>query len=143
MNGHSFSIQKAFLMVILCLVALLRSCHVERMREYYSQKANYVESTGIVTHMVYNEDGSSLVLIFSDLSAKFSDNSFKIVGENLSLVEERGIAHKVEIGDEVSFISAPKYFGDGYVMPIVALEVDGETLLEFEEGFENLMERLN
>ena len=39
-------------------------------------------------------------------------------------------------------MTAPKCFGDGYVMPIVAVSVDGEVLLEFEEGFENFLEHL-
>ena len=32
-----------------------------------------------------------------------------------------------------------KYFGDGYSMPIVSISVNGEVLLSFDEGFENLM----
>ena len=42
----------------------------------------------------------------------------------------------------VSFMTAPRYFGDGYIMPIVEISVDGEELLSFEEGYENLLEWL-
>lgn len=39
----------------------------------------------------------------------------------------------------ITFVSAPEYFGDGYCMPIVALSVNGEELLTFDEGVENLI----
>lgn len=39
-------------------------------------------------------------------------------------------------------MTAPRYFGDGYVMPIVAISVDGEQLLDYEEGYANFMEWL-
>ena len=45
----------------------------------------------------------------------------------------------IKIGDRVVFSSAQRYFGDGYVMPIVQLDVNGEELLSFEEGYHNLL----
>ena len=41
--------------------------------------------------------------------------------------------------DEVVFITAPRHFGDGYVMPIVAISINGESLLDFNDGYANLM----
>ena len=50
---------------------------------------------------------------------------------------------KVQLGTTVSFMTAPRYFGDGYIMPIVEISVDGEELLSFEEGYENLLKWLS
>lgn len=114
-----------------------------KMEKYYSDKSNYINATGIVTHISYNEDQSLLCFGFSDLDPQFDDNSFKIVGDNLLIVRQNGIDEKIKIGDQVSFITAPKYFGDGYIMPIVEISVNGEELLDFEEGFANLLKWLD
>ena len=91
-----------------------------------------------IRYKIYEKD--YIYLQLTELTADdFDGNGFEIVGENLSIVKEKGIKQKIALGDEVEFISAPRYFGDGYVMPIVEITVDGETLLEFEEGYANLL----
>ena len=112
------------------------------MKAYYAQKDNYVTATGTVDFINYSEEGDVLHIGFSDLTPGFSDCAFKIVGENLRIVQENGIDEKLQMGQKIEFVSATKYFGDGYVMPIVAITIHGETLLEFDEGFENLQEWL-
>ena len=52
---------------------------------------------------------------------------------------ERGVLEKIETGSEITYTSATRYFGNGYYMPMVALSVDGEELLSFDEGYKNLM----
>ncbi len=128
---------------LLCLLVCLTSCTAGKTKNYYSQKSNYVNATGIVTHISYNEDRSALYLGFSDLNPQFDDNSFKIVGDNLPIVQHNGIDEKIKIGDQVHFITAAKYFGDGYVMPIVEISVNEEELLSFDEGFANLLKWLD
>lgn len=127
---------------LLCLIIFSTSCTTTKTRDYYSQKNNYINATGIVSHISYNEDKTALYLGFSDLTPQFDDNSFKIVGDNLPIVQEKGIDEKIKIGDQVDFITAPRYFGDGYVMPIVEISVNEEELLGFEEGFTNLLKWL-
>ena len=51
----------------------------------------------------------------------------------MQLVLKNGISEKIKLGDTVEFVTAPRYFGDGYVMPIVAISVEGEQLLDYEE----------
>ena len=129
---------------LLCLVVvILSSCTAAKKRDYYSQKSNYITATGTVSHISYNEDKTALYLGFSDLAPQLDDNSFKIVGDNLPIVQEKGIDEKAKIGDQVSFVTAPRYFGDGYVMPIVEICVNEEELLEFEEGLDNLLKWLD
>lgn len=133
----------ALAIFLLYLIGFSTSCTAAKMRNYYSQKQNYINATGIVTHFSYNEDKSTLYLGFSDLSPQFVDNSFKIAGDNLTIVQQNGIEEKIKIGDHVEFISAARYFGDGYVMPIVGISVNKEELLNFEEGYSNLLKWLN
>ena len=127
---------------LFCLLIFSTSC-TANMREYYSQKSNYTNATGIVTHIAYNEDRSTLYFGFSELSPQFDDNSFKIVGDNVQIVQQNGIDEKIAIGDQVNFITAARYFGDGYVMPIVEISINGEELLGFEEGFSNFLKWLD
>lgn len=132
--------------VLSCLIVLsglLTSCLSIRYRIYYPVKDNYIEVSGVVIYMKYNKDHTELHIAFSDMDRKLDDCSFEIVGENLRIVEKNGIDDKIKIGDRVTFVTAPKYFGDGYVMPIVAISANGESLLDFDEGFKNFMDYLN
>lgn len=46
----------------------------------------------------------------------------------------------LKLGEKVTFITAPRYFGDGYTMPIVAIKTEEKELLKFEDGYKNLIE---
>lgn len=134
------------LFVLSCLIVLsglLTSCLSIRYRIYYPVKYNYIEVSGVVIYMEYSDDHTVLYIAFSDMDRKLDDRTFEIVGENLRIVEKNGIDDKIKIGDRVTFVTAPKYFGDGYVMPIVAISANGESLLDFDEGFKNFMDYLN
>ena len=128
---------------LIILSELLTSCISIRYRIYYPVKDNYIEVSGVVSYMKYSDDHTELYIAFSDMDRKLDDRSFEIVGENLRTVEKNGIEDKIKIGDRVTFVTAPKYFGDGYVMPIVAISANGESLLDFDEGFKNLMDYMN
>lgn len=133
----------AIVIFLLCLLVFSTSCTAQKMKDYYSQESNYINATGIVTHISYNEDRSALYLGFSELNPQFDDNSFKIVGDNLPIVQQNGIDQKIKIGDQVDFVTATRYFGDGYIMPIVEISVKEEKLLNFEDGFPNLLKWLD
>ena len=139
-NSVLDSATKKVLLGILCigLLCCLFACDSKKMADYYSERNNYVEAVGTVTDISYNAEAGALYLSFSDLEPAFDDICFKIVGENLVIVQNNGIEQKINVGDRVEFVSAPRYFGDGYVMPIVQISVDGEELLSFDTGFVNL-----
>ena len=138
----SFSCKFIVLAIILCLIFCLSSCKMTEKQKYYSQKGNYIDATGRVTYIFYDDDHEALYFEFSELTPQMDDICFKIIGENVSIVQEKGIDQIIKIGDQVNFITAPKYFGDGYVMPIVAISVNGEQILSFEEGFSNFQKWL-
>lgn len=125
------------------LLVLLCSCNSSEIIEYYSQKENYISVTGTVSDIKYNEDTTALYIDLSGLSPVLDDTCFKIVGENLKIVKANKIDDKLKTGEQITFITAPKYFGDGYVMPIVAISISGENLLDFEEGYKNLLDWLS
>lgn len=137
------SLRKCILILtVFCLLIFLSSCMSAQMLSYYSDEGNYVRASGTITYIAYNEDGTALYLNFSELTPGFSDTCFKIVGENLLIIQENGIDEKLQVGDCVDFISAPRYFGDGYVMPIVALSADDEVFLAYDDSVANLLKWL-
>jgi len=131
------------IMMITFLCILLCSCNSSGIIEYYSQKENYISVTGTISSIKYNEDATALYIDFSELSPVLDDTCFKIAGENLEIVKANRIDDKLKIGERITFITAPKYFGDGYVMPIVAISISGGNLLDFEEGYKNLLDWLS
>ena len=136
--------KKLIIITVMCFIlAFSCSCNLNGKKQYYSEKENYISITGTITEIKYNEDSTALYISFSDLSSVLDDVSFKIVGDNLQIVQNNGIDSKLRTGDKINFITAPKYFGDGYVMPIVAISVNGENLLDFEEGYANLLKWLS
>lgn len=144
MEKTIFKLKKIFLIILsLYIMVFFNSCTKQIMNEYYSQKSNYVNASGIVAHISYNDDKSALYLGFSDLNPRFDDDSFKIVGDNLLIAQNNGVDKKIRIGDRVDFITAPRYFGDGYVFPIVGLSINNDKLLNFEDGFYNLLKWLD
>lgn len=134
--------------ILLCTIVFFTSCTAKKMRDYYSQKDNYITATGTISHIAYSDENDILYYGFSDVTYQSNMNyhfeyyNFKIVGENFEILHEQNIDEKVKMGDEVTFMVAPECFYDGYAIPIVSISVNGECLLEFEEGYANLLEWL-
>ena len=136
------SLLKLFVTIFsICL--LLCSCDLSKKIEYYSQKENYIDVTGTVSFINYNEADTGLYIGLSEISPVLDDTCFKIVGKNLEIVKDNEIDNKLQIGAQITLMTAPKYFGDGYVMPIVAISISGDSLLDFEEGYKNLLDWLS
>lgn len=129
---------------IMLLVSLLQitACYADREREYYAEKTNYCEITGVVTQISYAESGDALYFSCEQLSMPLDDHAFKLVGGCFTSALENGAAEKLQVGQEVQFITAPRYFGDGYIYPVVGIRINEEELLSFEEGYGFLLEWL-
>ena len=130
------------LLIIILWLAGFTSCYSQEKFDYYAEKDNYISVSGTVSHIAYDENGEFLSLGISDISYQLDDNAFKIVGDNLRIALANDFEDKVLIGTKIDFITAPKYFGDGYIMPIVAISVNGESILDYEEGYLNLLKWL-
>ena len=141
---RDFLLRLIMIIISICiLLVLFCSCISSGKIEYYSQKENYISVTGTISSIKYNEEATALYIDFSELSPVLDDTCFKIVGENLEIVKAKEIDDKLKIGEQITFITAPQYFGDGYVMPIVAISISGENMLDFEEGYKNLLDWLS
>ena len=151
MEKRALGIKRAAALAIylLCLLIFSTSCTTRKMKDYYSQKSNYVSATGTVSHIAYSDENDVLYYGFSDVTYQsnstyhFEYYNFKIVGENFQIVQEQNIDEKIKEGDEITFIAAPRYFYDGYAIPIVALSIGDEHVLEFDEGVDNLLKWLD
>lgn len=131
---------KTLLFIVLCLLILVTTSCSNRNKEkidYYSGDENYIEVTGVIDHVEFDDEHEILYLGFTDLSQKLDDNCFKVVGDAYSIM----ITYKehIQIGKTATFVTAPKYYGDGYVMPIVSLSIDDQDILEYEIGFSSLI----
>ena len=140
-----FCLVKSIMIITTACIMLvfLCSCNSSEIIKYYSQKENYISVTGIVSNVKYNDDSTALYVDLSELSPVLDDTCFKIVGENLEIVRTNKIDDKLKAGGQITLITAPKYFGDGYVMPVVAISISGENLLDFQEGYINLLNWLS
>ncbi len=129
-------------MLVLGLFVACSSCASKSMQDYYSREENYIRATGTITHIFHDEENKVLYLEFCNLEPAMDDTCFKLVGDNYELLMSRGI-RELEIGQQIEFVTAPKYFGDGYVMPLVEVTVNGKCYLGFLEGKENLLKWLD
>ena len=129
--------------IVVIIVASLSSCYNLEAKKYYSEKSNYITVSGKVSHISYNKEQTVLYIGFAEMSEEFDDNCFKIIEDNLKIGKNNGIDDVLCLGKRVEFVTAPRYFGDGYVMPIVALSIDGKCYLKFDDGYNNLMRWLN
>ena len=130
------------LICMLLMLLILSACFNCKRYRYYVEKNNYVTVSATVTHIAHDQSMGFVCVGIPEPPEQFSDTAFKISGESYQTILENGFEEKVVIGKEITFISAPRYFGDGYMMPIVALAVDDEWLLEFDEGYNNLLNQL-
>jgi hypothetical protein len=125
---------------LLCfgVVFSLAGCWNAREKEYYSDERNFITGDAIIENIILDEDSGSIYLWLSEYDDAYQDSTFKIEGQSAAYLFESGTLEKIEIGTTITFASAPRYFGDGYRMPIVAITYRGETLLSFEMGHRNL-----
>ena len=131
---------KILLLAFFFIVLLLFCLNFYRIKQlfYYRNTDHFVQCSGTVNEICYDEEYKMIYLTIKDLSVAFADDSFCIKGECAERIW-RQYADKLKKGIIVDFISADGYFGDGFDMPIVALSVNGEELLSFNEGYADLI----
>lgn len=123
-------------------VFYLSACSKIKQREYYKDENNYLTSNAVVKEIIYKNEDNGIYLWLDHLDSAYQDSTFVLRGENVNIAIENGITNKVSTGTEITFTSAPRYFWDGYLMPIVYLKVNDEVLLHFKEGYGNLLDML-
>lgn len=110
---------------------------------HYRNDANFINNVAQVRDIQYSEQGGEIFISFSNLRSEYQDDTFVIPVSVADPELKATILDKIKVGDQVKFTSDPWFYGNGYAMPIVAIwSVDGEQLLEYEEGYDNLMKWL-
>lgn len=105
-----------------------------KMLDYYSENSNYQNLRGVVVGI---EDD----ILEIDISTE--NNEFSV---NINEYQKfRGINYKdwicnIKEGDEVSFVTAPMYFYNGHILPIVSIEKEGQVYLSFDKGKEDYLQ---
>jgi hypothetical protein len=136
--------KKLLVAAVIILVAVISIIvwDKKRMWDYYSDADSFRSGSGVVTYICRVEEDEKIVLAFSDIEQSFHDNCFDIEGENYHIVMENGILEKLSLGDSVQFVGSPRVFGDGYVLPLIGLSVEGQVLLDPAVGYSNFLDWL-
>ena len=88
-------------------------------KEYYADINNFITVEAVVDNVIYNEEEAYIVLWLSEIDEAYQCSDFIIEGSNVNLVLQNGILDKIEIGDVITYISAPRIFGNEDFMPII------------------------
>lgn len=128
------------IIILIGFVFHLNGCYQAKEKAYYSDKNNYICGDAVVDNIIFDEENHRLYFWLSEIDDAYQDCTFKVEGKSVDVLIGSSLLEKIDIGSKITFISAPRYFGDGYCMPIVALSYNGDELLSFNVGYENLLE---
>ena len=127
------------LVTAIAAVTLLCGCESNRMYQYYSDVDNYIDTTADVVGMYYYKEADKLVFVLDLDGIDYADSHLVLRGENAKTAVDQGALETISIGSQITFTAAPRYFGEGYEVPIVALSCNSKELLPFENGYNNLI----
>lgn len=143
-----------FLLLVACAISFcgctfLDISYTARERRHYLDKSNFVSVTAVCVSSDYYSYPSKTHYYAIDFKeaeyettdgTRFQNVTFRVDQESTKILEEHDIQNKLTPGTIFTCISAPIYLTNSYDCPIVALEIDGEVLLDFDTGYKNLME---
>ncbi len=117
-----------------------------RQYRYYKETKNFISLTVEVEDFYYVAGEGRRIeayyLVTTSKPTGFSDRTFVIEGRNAELVRLTGAEQKISRGSLIEIISAPRYFYDGYDMPIAGMTIQNDDVLLFPTGYENLQNQL-
>lgn len=131
--------KKLALIVLLLFIAILSSCKVsshtiKKMIEKYSDDQNYVALSGEVMEF----DENNVIIKCKELNNYISYEDelcdYYIFSDQIM---------ELSRGDQIDFVTVPFHFFNGHRLPIVGLKMDGDTLLNINDGKANLMKWVN
>lgn len=139
---HIFKKLLTITILVFFLIITLLILDNKRMWDYYKTEDAFISSQGVVTYINHDEQEGQIYLSLSGIAPCFDDNCFKIVGLNYKIVMENGLLDQLRIGDTVEFVGSPRVFGDGYVLPLIAISAHDTHFLIQEQGYPNFMDWL-
>ena len=128
------------ILLALCLIASTSGCSIsdrrlaKKMIEKYSDNQSYIAFRGEVIEL----DNNRVVIKCEDLK-----NYISYANDTCTYLIFADRVLDLNVGDMVDYVTVPFHFYNGHNLPIVELKRNGETLLTFEEGRENLLYWVN
>lgn len=134
--------KKLVVIILVLLIVLLSSCTigqvsphtVKKMLEKYSDDQNYVALSGEVMEF----DENNVIIKCKELNNYISYEDelcdYYIFSDQIM---------ELSRGDQIDFVTVPFHFFNGHRLPIVELKMNGDTLLNINDGKANLMEWVN
>ncbi len=133
--------KKLIAILMCCLVPLISACdflngpYRKRMLEYYSVDSNYVTLTGKIVDITYD-----CVLEIEILTEEHNFPTYGSSSMSFQLYTSKASDYGLDIGDIITFTSAPEIFYDGHNLPIVSLSRGEEQFFTFETGKKEYLE---
>lgn len=132
--------KKFTVIVLLLLITSLTGCNLsnpklaKKMLDKYSDNQNYVTLSGVIIEY----SGNDIIIECEELKTyiTYEDeicNYYIYSEETLDL----------NVGDIIEFVTVPFHFYNGHKLPIVELKINGNTLLDFDDGKDNLIYWVN
>ena len=127
---------KKCIFLILILIMSLSGCCASnqklanKMIEKYSDDKNYITLCGVVT-----ESNGNAIAIQCDQLATYIGYEDEICDYYIYSAQDLDLC----IGDQVIFTTVPFHFYNGQKLPIVELTIDGDILISFDDGKQNLI----
>lgn len=133
--------KRAFLFSLIILLLCCSSCSTApQEKQHYLDLSNFSSFTAEIRDFSYDANSYTAHMAFELRPDGYYINEFVLEGRNLSIARANGLLEKVSVGDIVTVTSAACVFYNGDSMPVVALTVNGESLLDFDEGYANLID---
>lgn len=133
--------KKFTILITAILITLLLGCQssnqrlARKMLAKYSDNQNYITLSGEIVE--YN-DNNRIVIKCKDLQSYLSYQNELCTYQIFS-----SQPLDLQVGSKIQFVTVPFHFYNGHRLPIVELSIDGNSLLNFDEGKANLIDWVN
>lgn len=134
----------AMFLCVICFLSL-NACDFNaplrnKMLDYYRQDDNYVQLQGRIKTIEYLKDIDELRV---EIEIMDENHQFPYIGADrcgkFAIVNWSSYGFVLKEKDDIVFTSAPLYFYNGHIWPVVAIESDGEEYLPFSAGKDNYL----
>ena len=129
------------IVMILCTLISATGCgyatQIKRNQylNLYEKEESFVSLTGKVTEVDNGKNTQILKIECSDLLDYVSPKEYEDI--QYRVFSDQSL--DLEVGDTITFITVPAEYKYSDTLPIVSVVQDGETLLDLEEGKDNLI----
>ena len=138
---------RIFIAFLITFGTLLSTCSCNmsapvynEMLEYYSDETHYEVLTGEIARI---ENNDLISLEITSHSPHFTSQVIGTIRFRIYNIDESiksTIVQNLSIGDIITITSAPRYFYSSHDFPILSIQKNNLSLLDFDEGKSSLLE---